>query len=132
MAKYKFTKEYGFRASAKMLYPYLSTIQGLSEWFVDKVWVDDKHIFHFEWQGEPLKAVMKIHKVNAFVKYEFFPKPEDTGKEPANYVDFHLNTDELTGITYIKVTDFSEMNDELELNEMWDNFMYALKEKVGG
>ncbi len=132
MAKHKFIKEYGFRASVKMLYPYFATVQGLSEWFVDKVWIDEDHVYHFEWQGEPLKAVMKIHKVNAFVKYEFFPKPEDKGKEPRNYVDFHLDTDDLTDTTYIKITDFSEMDDEIELNEMWDNFMNSLKEKVGG
>ncbi len=132
MSKYKFTKEYGFRASTKMLYPYFSTVQGLSEWFVDKVWIDNDNVYHFEWQGEPLKAVMKIHKVNAFVKYEFFPKADTKIKESANYVDFHFNTDEMTGDTYITITDFSEMNDEIELNEMWDNFVATLKEKVGG
>ncbi|MFN0048539.1 MAG: START-like domain-containing protein [Cytophagales bacterium] len=132
MAKYKFTKEYDFRASAKMLYPYFSTVQGLSEWFVDKVWVDNENVYHFEWQGEPLKAMMKLHKINTFVKYEFFPKAEVNGKEALNYVDFHLNPDEMTGDTYVKVTDFSEMDDEIELNEMWDSFIATLKEKVGG
>lgn len=132
MSKYKFVKEYAFRASAKMLYPYISTVQGLSEWFVDKVWVDEEGVFHFEWQNEHLKAVMKTHKANSFVKFEFFPKQGDDGSGPANYVDIHLNPDELTGLTYFKVTDFSEMNDEVELNELWDNFTNTLKEKVGG
>jgi len=115
-----------------MLYPYFSTVQGLSEWFVDKVWIDKDNIYHFEWQGEPLKATMKIHKVNSFVKYEFFPKVDTEQKQALNYVDFHFNPDEMTGETYLKITDFSEMNDEIELNEMWDNFIAALKEKVGG
>lgn len=132
MAKFKFVKEYDFRASAKMLYPYLSTAQGLAEWFVDKVWVDSDHVYHFEWQGEPLKAILKIHRTNNFVKFEFLPKAELTTKEPLNYVDFHLNIDELTDLTYLKVTDFSDMDDVEELNEMWDNFIRNLKEKVGG
>lgn len=132
MAKFKFTKEYNFRASAKMLYPYFSTVQGLSEWFVDKVWIDENQIYHFEWQGEPLKAVMKIHKMNTFVKYEFLPKADIKSSEPLNYVDFHLNPDDMTGDTYLIVTDFSEMDDQIELNEMWDNFVSNLKEKVGG
>lgn len=132
MTKYKFTKEFDFRASAKMLYPYLTTVQGLSEWFVDKVWIDEQHIYHFEWQGEPLKALMKMHKINSFVKYEFFPKKEDEATCNPNYVELKLEPDELTGLTYLKVTDFSEMDDEVQLNEMWHNFMTTLKEKVGG
>lgn len=132
MNKYKFTKEYGFRASAKMLYPYLTTIQGLSDWFVDKVWIDDEKVFHFEWQNEPLRAIMKTHKTNSFVKYEFFAKTGDEQSKLANYVEFKLDIDELTQVTYLKVIDFSEMNDEAELSDMWDNFIYTLKEKVGG
>ena len=132
MKKFKFTKEFGFRASAKMLYHYISTVQGLSEWFVDKVWVDPQKVFHFEWQGEPLKAVMKTHKTNAFVKYEFFPKKDEEASGLPNYVEFKLDTDELTGTTYLKITDYSEMDDEVELNELWDNFIATLKEKVGG
>lgn len=131
MSKYKFTKEYEFRASAKTLYHYISTVNGLAEWFVDKVWVDNEHVFHFEWQGEPLRAILKTHKLNTFVKFQFFPKPGDTDEKNPNYVDFHLNTDEFSDVTYFMITDFSEMNDEVELNEMWDNFMETLKEKVG-
>lgn len=132
MSKYKFTKDYEFKASAKNLYHYISTVNGLSDWFVDKVWVDEAHVFHFEWQGEPLKAILKMHRLNAFVKFEFFPKTDDLETTNPNYVDFHLEPDELTGVTYFKITDFSEMNDLEELNEMWDNFMNTLKEKVGG
>lgn len=132
MSKHTYTKEYDFRASSKMLYPYISTVQGLSEWFVDKVWIDNQNIYHFEWQGEPLKAILKIHKINTFVKFEFFPKITDNLNEPSNFVELRLEADELTGLTYLKVTDFSEMNDEVELTEMWHNFMSTLKEKVGG
>ncbi|TAF78150.1 MAG: ATPase [Bacteroidetes bacterium] len=132
MAKYKFVKEFDFHASAKMLYHYISTANGLAEWFVDKVMVDDNHVFHFEWQGESLKATMKTHKMNGFVKFEFFPKPGDLDTKNPNYLDIHLNSDELIGLTYVKITDFSEMDDEVALNEMWDNFMETLREKVGG
>jgi uncharacterized protein YndB with AHSA1/START domain len=132
MSKFKFTKEYDFRASVKMLYPYLATVNGLAEWFVDKVWIDKDNVFHFEWQGEPLKAIMKTHKINSFVKYEFFPKKDDISVGSPNYLEIKLETDELTGLTYMKITDYSEMDDLVELNEMWDNFVRTLKEKVGG
>ncbi|MDX2190311.1 MAG: START-like domain-containing protein [Bacteroidota bacterium] len=130
-SKYKFTKEYDFKASAKMLYPYFTNSQQLEEWFVDKVWIDNDKVYHFEWQGEPLRALLKMHKVNSYVKYEFFPKPGDDSGIP-NYVEFKMTLDELTGLTYLKITDFSEMDDEIELNEMWDNFIKTLKEKTGG
>lgn len=131
MTKFKFTKEYEFRATAKILYHYISTVTGLSEWFIDKIWIDEAQVFHFDWQGEPLKAIMKTHRLNSFVKFEFFPKTENSDNTSPNYVDFHLETDELTGVTYFKITDFSEMDDQAELNEMWDNFIRNLKEKVG-
>jgi len=47
-------------------------------------------------------------------------------------LDIHLNQDELTSVTDIKITDFSEMDDNVGLNEMWDNFMQTLREKVAG
>lgn len=131
MAKYKFVKEYDFNASAKMIYHYISTANGLAEWFVDKVKIDENHCYHFEWQGESLKAILKTHKINSFVKFEFFPKQGDLDTKYPNYLDIHLNTDELTGLTYMKITDFSEMDDEIALCEMWNNFIETLREKIG-
>lgn len=132
MPKFKFTKEYGFKASAKMIYPYLSTSNGLSEWFVDAVKVDPEQVYHFDWQGDVLKGVMKTHKLNQSVKFEFKPKPGDVELDKPNFVEFKLVPDELTGYTYLHITDFSEMDDEIELNEMWDFFINTLKKKVGG
>ena len=44
-----------FIASVKLLYHYLSTEQGLSEWFADKVDLKDG-IYHFSWGATEQKA----------------------------------------------------------------------------
>ena len=71
MAKTKFTYEYEFNASKKMLYPYFSTASGLSQWFADDVNIDEDHNFSFIWEGEDHKAKMVSHRTNSFVKFEF-------------------------------------------------------------
>ncbi len=132
MGKFKFVKEYEFRASAKMLYPYLSTVSGLAEWFVEKVDLDTNKNFVFNWQGETIVGRMVSHKVNTQVKFEFSPKIDGIKTEPNNYLEFRIVPDELAGTTFLKVIDFSEMDDEVELNEMWDQFISNLRTQVGG
>jgi len=129
MSKFKFTTEYEFNASEKMIFPYLSTAKGLSEWFVDSIIIDENHKFHFHWQGEVLVAKMVVNKPYDHVKFEFAPKSE-LDKKP-NFIEFKLNYDEMTTRVYLTVIDFSEMSDSNELLKLWDNFIATLREKLG-
>ena len=129
MPKYKFSTEFEFNASEKMIYPYLTTPSGLSEWFVDKVTINEDKNFLFHWQNEDLVAKLVVNKPYDHVKFEFITKSETDSKP--NYIEFKLNFDEMTTRVYLKVIDFSEMDDEIELQEMWDNFMKSLREKIG-
>ena len=57
MAKNKFIGEYGFRASKKMLYPYISSASGLSQWFADDVNINNEDkTFTIIWDGEENRA----------------------------------------------------------------------------
>lgn len=127
MSKYTFVGEYEFKASKKMLYPYLSTASGLAQWFADDVNIDEDKIFTVIWDGEENKAKMVAHRTNAQVKFEFF-----SDKEDPNYVEFKIDMNELTQSVFIRVTDYSEMDDEKELEELWDSLMADLREIVGG
>ncbi|SHJ66100.1 hypothetical protein SAMN04488028_101820 [Reichenbachiella agariperforans] len=110
-----------------MLYPYMSSASGLAQWFADDVNIDEDKVFTFIWDGEESKARMISHRTNSQVCFEFISDDE----EP-NYVEFKIDMNELTQEVFIRVTDFSEMDDEQELQDLWESLIFNLKELVGG
>ncbi len=130
MSKFEYTGEFEFKASKKMLYPYLSTASGLAQWFADDVNIDEDKVLTIIWDGEENKARMVAHRTNSFVKIEFIPS--DPNDDDPNYVEFKIDMNELTQAVFIRVTDYSEMDDLDELGELWENLMHNLKEIVGG
>lgn len=129
MGKFKYTAEFEFRASKKMLFPYVSSASGLSQWFADDVNINEDKEYIFIWDGEPNKARMVSHRANSYTKFVF----EDTdGSGDPNYVEFKLEENDLTQSTYLKITDHSEMDDLEELEDLWSFMITNLKEIVGG
>ncbi|MFN3488561.1 MAG: START-like domain-containing protein [Emticicia sp.] len=127
MEKFKFSREYEFRASPKVLYQYFSTPAGLQQWFASKVKYTSDSNFDFIWDNESHPARMSVQRVNKLVKFDFL-KDEQKG----NFVEFKLEQSELTNATFLKVTDNSEISDVSELEDIWDDMIYKLKEIVGG
>jgi uncharacterized protein YndB with AHSA1/START domain len=125
----KVTLEYEVNASKKMLYPYLSSASGLSQWYAEDVWIDEDKIFHFVWDGEEHKAKMVAHRTNHYVKFEFF---DDLVNEDPAFVEMRIEENELTQSVFIRVTDYSDIEDSEEVQELWDNLIHELKEIVGG
>ena len=129
MTKYRYIAEFEMRASPKMLFPYLNSPSGLSEWFADNVNIDDKKNFHFIWDGIQHTARLSSQRTNKYVKFDFFPV---AGDEDTPYIEFNIDQNELTQSTFLKVVDYSEMNDAQDLEELWDNLVVKLREIVGG
>lgn len=129
--KTKFVREYPINASAKLLYPYLSTPSGLAQWFCDDVTIDEDKIYNFIWDGRSHYAEMTSHRTNKSVRYLFLD--ENKGHIPDGaYVDFSIESSELTQEQFLKVVDYSDEEDVEELEELWDNLFQNLKEIVGG
>ena len=129
--KMKFVREYPINASAKLLYPYLSTASGLAQWFCDKASMDENKIFNFVWDGRNHYAEMTGHRTNNSVRFLYLN--EDKKHMPdAPYVDFSIEASELTQEQFLKVVDYSDEDDEEELEELWDNLLQKLREIVGG
>ncbi|MEP2771830.1 MAG: START-like domain-containing protein [Fulvivirga sp.] len=131
MSKYLFTTDFEINASKKMLYPYISSASGLSQWFADDVTINEDKVFNFIWDEEDHKAKMVSHRTNSYVKFEFIPETEDDAVDPA-YFEIRLDVNELTQTVFIKITDYSEMDDNEELFDMWEGLIDGLKETVGG
>jgi hypothetical protein len=127
-----FTADYELHASIKMLYPYIQTAGGLSEWFADDVKInniDKTYIFY--WDHEQHKAKQVAHRTNHFARFEFMPIEADDEKDPA-YFELRLEFNELTQSVFLKVFDYSDINDMRELRELWDGLVENLKKTVGG
>jgi uncharacterized protein YndB with AHSA1/START domain len=127
-----FTADYEIHASVKMLYPYIQTASGLSEWFADDVRINNEDkVFTFFWDNEEHKARQSAHRTNHFVRFEFLPEGDEDEKDPS-YFELRLEFNELTQSVFLKVTDYSGFDDLKELNDLWDSLVDALRKTVGG
>ncbi|WP_234733864.1 START-like domain-containing protein [Tellurirhabdus bombi] len=128
MEKFKFITEYELRASPKVLFPYISTASGLSQWFATKVNVMPDHVYDFYWDGESHPARQVSLRQNKSVRFEFL---NGTERSDNNYIDFRVDVSELTQSTFLRVTDYSSNADIDELKSLWNGLMDKLKEIVG-
>jgi uncharacterized protein YndB with AHSA1/START domain len=131
MKKHLFTADFEINASRKMLYPYLSTPSGLAQWLADDVTIDPDKNFNFVWENEDHKARMVSHRTNHYVKFEFFPESKEEEEDPA-FFELRIEVSELTQSVFIKVTDYSDMEDDDELLDLWSGMIDNLKVTVGG
>jgi uncharacterized protein YndB with AHSA1/START domain len=126
-----FTADFEIHASIKMLYPYLQTASGLSEWFAENVNISPEKVFTFVWDNEEHKARMTAHRVNHFARFEYLPETKEDEKDPS-YVELRLEINDLTQTTFLKVLDYSDFDDQDELKDLWEGLIENLKKVVGG
>ena len=130
MNRHKYEAEFEINASQKMLYPYIYTASGLAQWFADDVNVEDGNIFNFIWDGKDHKAKMIAHRSNHYVKFQFLDDGVD--HENAGEVEMRIEKNEMTDTVFMRIIDDTEVADNEELDEVWDNLITTLKETVGG
>lgn len=125
--KIKFDLEFPIQASPQLLYQYISTASGLSEWFADNVNSRGER-FTFIWDDSEETALLLQKKNNDKVKFQWQNDEEDDGEY---YFEFKIQVDEITKDVSLIVTDFAE-EDELEESKMlWDNLVSDLKQVLG-
>jgi len=127
MEKFMFVGEYPIKASKKMLYPFISTASGLSQWFAENVNINEDKSFTFIWDGDENRARLTSSRINHHVKFEFI----DEDIDDPNYVELRLDMNELTEEVFIRITDYSDIEED-EAQELWDSLIHDLKEIVGG
>jgi len=126
-----FTADFEVHASIKMLYPYIQTASGLSEWFADDVKINNiDKTYTFVWDNEQRKARQVAHRTNHFAKFEFVPEDGDF-KDPA-YFELRLEFNELTQSVFLRVHDYTEIDDVNELQDLWEGLVENLRKTVGG
>ena len=123
--KIKFEMEFPIQASPQLLYQYISTPSGLSEWFADNVNSrGEKFIFIWD-DSEEIANLVKKKSGNS-IKFRW----EDDDDTDC-FFELRIQVDEITKDVSLMVTDFSE-DDEVEESKMlWKNQIGSLKQVLG-
>lgn len=122
--KIKFEIEFVIQSSPQLLYQYLSTPSGLSEWFADNV-NSRGEMFSFIWDGSEEEAKLLKRKSDEFVKFAWEENDDNT------FFEMKIIVDEITKDVSLFITDFAE-RDELEESKMlWANQVADLKQVLG-
>ena len=125
--KISYATEYDFHSSPQLLFQYLSTPSGLSEWFADNV-NSRGQLFIFIWDDSEEKAKLIQKKNNDRVRFQWQNEEEDFDQY---YFEFKIQVDEITKDVSLIITDFAE-DDEIEESKMlWDNLVSDLKQVLG-
>ena len=130
-SKRRFEMEYPINASPRLLFPYLSSASGLSQWFCDDVRLDPDHRLNMVWDKQNHYAEIALQRPGRSIRYVFL----DERKQPlndANYLDFSLEYSKITDSVFLRVTDYSDHGDDKEQQELWDSLVGKLREQVGG
>jgi len=123
--KIKFDIEFPIHSSPAFLYQYLSTPDGLAEWFADDV-NSRSDIFTFIWDDSEEEAKRISYKTNERIRYKWLEEDDDT------YFEFNIEVDAITKDVSLIVTAFAD-EDEVEDSKMfWENQISELKHKIGG
>jgi len=119
--------EYNLNCSPKMIFPRLSTPEGLSQWFADEVTMDG-NIFTFRWGKTESKAVLTSLRDNKLVRFDWIDQDED---KSTNYFEFKITVHDLTGDLALLITDFAEPEEKEDAIYLWDTQINDLKRILG-
>ena len=125
MQKIKYEMEFPIQVSPSLLYQYISTPSGMSEWYADNV-NSRGEVFTFIWDDSEEQAKLIAKKNGERIKFKWLAD-EDTDY----FFEFRIQEDEITKDVSLIVTDFSD-EDEMEENKMlWESAISELKHILG-
>lgn len=121
----KFEMEFVIRASEDMVFEFVSTESGLSEWFCDDVNIRDG-VFTFDWDGQIQQAKLVKEVPPQLIRYQWLDKND------GSYFEFRIQKDELTNDISLIITDFaSDKADEVSARLLWHSQVDKLLHVLG-
>lgn len=125
MKKVKYQLEFHMRCSISLLFEYIGTSTGMSEWLADEV-IERGNEFTFVWSGQEEKANLIRYKEESFVRFRW-----EVDEGTKYFWELAISVDEVTEDLSLVVTDFSE-EDELDQSKLyWENLIDDLKSILG-
>ncbi len=124
--KIKFEIEFTIQASPQLIYQYISTPSGLSEWFSDNV-NSRGELFTFIWDDSEEKAKLISKKTGERIKFRWITDDDDQ----TSYFEIKIQVDEITKDVSLIITDFAEEDEVEESKMLWENQISSLKQVLG-
>ncbi|MDO7173202.1 START-like domain-containing protein [Mariniflexile sp. AS56] len=124
--KIKFEIEFTIQASPQLIYQYISTPSGLSEWFSDNV-NSRGELFTFIWDDSEEKAKLLSKKSGERIKFRWINDDDDQ----TSYFEIKIQVDEITKDVSLIITDFAEEDEVEESKMLWENQISSLKQVLG-
>ncbi|MES2544419.1 MAG: START-like domain-containing protein [Bacteroidota bacterium] len=125
--KVRYELEFPLNSSPQLLYQYISTPSGLSEWFADNV-NSRGEIFVFIWNDSEEKARLCSKKSDEKVKYRWL---DENNKDTDFYFELRILEDEITKDVSLMVIDFADEDDLEESKLLWESQISDLKHVIG-
>jgi uncharacterized protein YndB with AHSA1/START domain len=122
--KEKYSLEFEFRSSPKILFTSLSDSSGLAGWFADEVYVKDK-LFTFVWEGGHSNARLVAIRDLHLVRFEW---EEDTD---GTYFQFEIKEDDITLDIALVITDFANKGEKDTNIRLWESQVQKLRMLLG-
>ncbi len=126
MSKIKFELEFVIQASPQLLYQYIYTPSGLSEWFADNVNARTEK-YSFFWDDSEEEAQLLRKKSNEFVCFRWLNDDD----QDDYYFEMRIVVDEITKDVSVVVTDFAEEDELDETKMLWESQIGDLKQILG-
>ncbi|WP_035667757.1 START-like domain-containing protein [Flavobacterium sp. 83] len=125
--KVRYEIEFPINSSPQLLYQYISTPSGLSEWFADNV-NSRGEFFTFIWDDSEEKARLASKKSGEKVKFKWV---DENSKDTEYFFELHILVDELTKDVSLMVVDFASKDEVDEATQLWENQISDLKHLIG-
>ncbi len=125
--KIRYEIEFPINSSPQLLYQYISTPSGLSEWFANNV-NSRGEFFTFIWDDSEENARLSSKKTGEKVRFKWV----DANNQDTDYF-FELNilVDEITKDVSLMVIDFAFESEISEAKLLWENQISDLKHVIG-
>ena len=124
--KVRYEIEFPINSSPQLLYQYISTPSGLSEWFADNV-NSRGEFFTFIWNDSEEKARLASKKTGEKVKFKWV---DENSKDTEYFFELHILVDELTKDVSLMVVDFAHKDEVDEATLLWENKISDLKHLI--
>lgn len=125
--KEKLELEFVLSVSPKLLYQHVSTEEGLSKWFADKISIQNDNLT-FVWSKQNYEAKILAQKECKLFKYAWI---EDIKNNNNYYVEFSIISNNNDNITTLKIVDFTEPEEKSENIMLWKSNVDQLKRALG-
>ncbi|WP_318640989.1 START-like domain-containing protein [Flavobacterium ardleyense] len=125
--KQRYEIEFSVNSSPALLYQYISTPSGLSEWFADNV-NSRGEFFTFIWNDSEEKARLSSKKTGEKVRFKWV---DDNNQDTEFYFELRILEDEITKDVSLMVIDYA-LEEEIEESKLlWENQIADLKHVIG-